>query len=459
VDKALAFYQFGFNGIGGKFIAVSKLITDEFSVEADKNTVVFFPDNLKKGDYVFFAGRKKFSKQKDIFRMKLLDNGRWSAPEILSNVVNTPENEEYPFFDYRTSVLYFTSGGHFGMGGLDLFSCKFNEKTKEWSSPENLDFPVNSAGDDLMYITADNGKLAWLISARNSAPGKAVIYEIDNSGLEVQKGYEYPEEIYKTSKLGYASGIGDSPVKPEGSRERTTVAERPENKIEVNENYMQLINNALRLQLRADSFLRVAQDMRYAAAKIRDDETRFRVQKEIMVNEKQAGHFQQLADDNYKQARNIEQTLIKEKKGDSLNQQIKKQFSSGKGPESEPAPGPDSGSTFAIYDNSPYNAQHPFPVNISLPHGVVYRLQLGVFNQQQKWDAFGGIYPVSAEPLADRDLTKYYAGIFRKWEDAQQALLKIRNYGFKDAFIVAYYEAKKISNNRARDLENYQGSQ
>jgi len=458
VDKALTFSQFGFEETGGRFIPVSKIIGDEYPVEVNENAVAFLPKDIKEGDYIYFSGHKKFSGQQDIFRIQFLADGKWGGPEVLSDVINTREDEDYPFFDATDSILYFASRGHFGMGGYDLFSSSFNKKTGEWSEPANLDFPVNSAGDDLLYIPADNGKIVWLISTRNSASGKAMIYKLDNSGPALQKGYEYPESIYEASKLGYAHGMETAPEQQAVKRDEPVAEKRSEAGFKANKTYTQLINNALRLQLKADSFLRVAQDMRYAAAKIKDDQTRFRVQKEIMANEQQAGYFQEQADDNYKQAREMEQVLSKEKRENILDRQIKEQFSSKKKHRTKSVPKEGTGSSFAIYSKSPYSSQHPFPANINLPSGVAYRIQLGVFSQPQEWDAFGGIYPVSTEPLQSKGLTKYYAGIFKTWEEAQQALLKVRNYGFKDAFIVAYYEAKKISANRARDLESYNSS-
>jgi N-acetylmuramoyl-L-alanine amidase len=53
----------------------------------------------------------------------------------------------------------------------------------------------------------------------------------------------------------------------------------------------------------------------------------------------------------------------------------------------------------------------------------------------------------------DNGITKYYVGLFRRFTDADDALRKVREYGYKDAYIVAFYNQKTINPERAKQLE------
>ncbi|WMX14132.1 OmpA family protein [Aureispira sp. CCB-E] len=76
------------------------------------------------------------------------DEAKWSAPVNLGNKINTDGNEVFPFLDKDT--LYFSSDGHIGMGGLDIFRSE--KKAHKWQTPQNLKAPMNSGGDDFGFI-------------------------------------------------------------------------------------------------------------------------------------------------------------------------------------------------------------------------------------------------------------------------------------------------------------------
>jgi len=76
------------------------------------------------------------------------DEAKWSVPVNLGNKINTDGNEVFPFLDKDT--LYFSSDGHIGMGGLDIF--KAEKKAHKWQTPQNLKAPMNSGGDDFGLI-------------------------------------------------------------------------------------------------------------------------------------------------------------------------------------------------------------------------------------------------------------------------------------------------------------------
>ena len=65
--------------------------------------------------------------------------GIWTQPQNLGPMINTPENEQTPFLDWDGRTLYFSSRGHPGFGGYDLFKAyRIGTTWQEWSLPENL---------------------------------------------------------------------------------------------------------------------------------------------------------------------------------------------------------------------------------------------------------------------------------------------------------------------------------
>jgi len=110
-------------------------------------------------------------------------------------------------------------------------------------------------------------------------------------------------------------------------------------------------------------------------------------------------------------------------------------------------------SIFSIEAVSSYSEENPFPTEFELPDGIIYRIQLGVYNKPVEYDYFGGIQPITAELIQDNKITKYFAGIFTHFDKADFSLRKVKEMGFKEAFLVAFYNNKKIPVDRAKELE------
>jgi outer membrane protein OmpA-like peptidoglycan-associated protein len=100
-----------------------------------KNLIYADEKQLKVIDTVYSA---------DIYKTTYLD-GQWSAPINLGSSVNTAKDELFPFIS-STNVLYFSSNGWPGMGGLDVFSSEMGSDL-----PVNIGNPLNSNADDFAY--------------------------------------------------------------------------------------------------------------------------------------------------------------------------------------------------------------------------------------------------------------------------------------------------------------------
>ena len=144
----------------------------------------FFFTSDRKGGFgdfhkggVFFHGY--YEGNPDIYVSLKTDSG-WSAPFNLGSTINTPYAERSPFLHPDGKTLYFSSDGHYGLGGLDVFkSVRINENSwTEWSEPVNLGKDINTSGFDVAYKISTDGKLAYFSSNRPGGFGGYDLYSI-----------------------------------------------------------------------------------------------------------------------------------------------------------------------------------------------------------------------------------------------------------------------------------------
>ena len=98
---------------------------------------------------------------------------KWGSPNNLGKTVNTTENEMFPSMR-NDGVLFFASNGHPGYGVLDIFKTKNENGT--WTTPENLQPPINSSFDDFAIAFATGDKNGFFSSNRPEGVGSDDIY-------------------------------------------------------------------------------------------------------------------------------------------------------------------------------------------------------------------------------------------------------------------------------------------
>lgn len=102
--------------------------------------------------------------------------GNWSMPENLGVTVNTDQDEAFPFL-HSEGILYFSSNGHPGLGGLDVFRAKIQDNN--YYEIENLGYPLNSGYDDFAFSIDSLRRQGFLTSNRKNGGLDNDIYEID----------------------------------------------------------------------------------------------------------------------------------------------------------------------------------------------------------------------------------------------------------------------------------------
>ena len=126
------------------------------------------------GDYLYFVSDMPGGMGgKDIWRVTIAGNRVMGVPENLGTSLNTPGDEMFPYM--RTdSTLYFSSNGHPGRGGLDLFMAHYKESRRDWQI-SSLPQPLNSSADDFGITFLHNTEAAFS-SNRDDLRGYDHIY-------------------------------------------------------------------------------------------------------------------------------------------------------------------------------------------------------------------------------------------------------------------------------------------
>lgn len=127
------------------------------------------------GKYLYFASNMPGTVGKsDIFRVTINQDGSFGEPENLGERVNTESRETFPFVS-DDNVLYFSSAGLPGLGGLDIFGVKINEDGS-LGKLQNIGRPGNSPDDDFAFVVDSKTKRGFLSSNRLGGKGKDDIY-------------------------------------------------------------------------------------------------------------------------------------------------------------------------------------------------------------------------------------------------------------------------------------------
>jgi len=109
----------------------------------------------------------------DLFVVDIHTDGTYGRPKNLGPKINTDKREQFPFIS-STNTLYFSSNGHFGLGGLDIFkSVIINE---ELSQPINLSNVINSNLDDFAFVIDKKNEIGYFSSNRLGGAGNDDIY-------------------------------------------------------------------------------------------------------------------------------------------------------------------------------------------------------------------------------------------------------------------------------------------
>jgi outer membrane protein OmpA-like peptidoglycan-associated protein len=124
---------------------------------------------------LYFASDMPGSKGVDIYEVEVLGYGKWGTPKKVEGNVNTDGDEMFPFVS-ADGILYFSSNGHIGLGGLDVFRRKSNGEV------QNLGQSLNSLNDDFAFVLKSDKRSGYVSSNRVGGKGGDDIYSFTYTG-------------------------------------------------------------------------------------------------------------------------------------------------------------------------------------------------------------------------------------------------------------------------------------
>ncbi len=138
----------------------------------------------------------------DIFVVDVLEDGLFSEPKNLGPQINTERKEMFPFVNNKK--LYFSSNGHVGLGGLDVFETMIDEENG-FTEVKNVGAPVNSRKDDFSYIIDEQTQKGFFASNRTGGKGDDDIYSFKRL---------MPEEVEENAIAGVITELITGNVMP-----------------------------------------------------------------------------------------------------------------------------------------------------------------------------------------------------------------------------------------------------
>ena len=136
------------------------------TIGADNRTIIFVSE--RPGGY---GG-------KDLWITTRPIGGKWTKPENLGPGINTGGNEQAPFLHPDGQTLYFSSDSLPGMGGEDLYVSR-RQADGTWGKPQNLGYPINTEGNEGMFIVGLSGQKGYFASNRLGGAGGMDIYSFE----------------------------------------------------------------------------------------------------------------------------------------------------------------------------------------------------------------------------------------------------------------------------------------
>jgi tetratricopeptide (TPR) repeat protein len=475
--------------INGKYVYVPDELKSKDDIDMNYQTLMYVPSDVKTGEYLFYASHSKSTNGSlDIFRVKRINAIAYSKPEALTSVINSPYDEDFPYYDGSTETLYFCSKGHSTSGGYDIFFTHVDSVTGEWVTPVKLPFPINTPFDDFLYTLTKDNSGAIFLSTRN----------IDNKGLstvaysiKLPGAFITPVDRNELLTLANIQSKGEEvenmiPVKnvtlqeiSKEPKDLNSADKTNQKEVVVKSDYNKLLSEAMMMQARVDSINWSIKEMQNKADAEKDYRKKQELNANIITMEKESKRLQQQADERFSEAERIHteidknsilpQTQLQENSKpiavvtasamsankvadkNTVTQNDEKQYN--KGIKAASVAKEQVNESFQILTNSPYSKDNPIPSRVDLPDCLVYRVQLGAFAGRVPENSFGGLAPLTAESIQEKNMTRYYVGFFSSLTDTRKALESIKKYGYPDAFIVSYYNRERIPIEKAKEIE------
>jgi hypothetical protein len=213
-DVQFSLFQAERKGKGGKF-GVAERFPQPIDFKGDEVAATLSVT----GDTMIFT-RTIENGLLDLF-YSIKSRGSWGTPRPLPGQINQASSDEnYPSFSPDGKRLYFASNRETSMGGYDIYYSDFNEKTKEWSAPVQMPYPINDTYDNMTISHTADGRYGYISSIRKDGYGGRDIYAIIYNDVTpttalfkcfvgLKNGDEDPKKLSETPRITVYDETGE----------------------------------------------------------------------------------------------------------------------------------------------------------------------------------------------------------------------------------------------------------
>lgn len=427
----------------------------------------FFNDNI----VVFSSDRKGGYGGKDLYIARKNKEGNWSKAYNLGKRVNSPYDETTPYLAKDGRTLYFSSNNTNSMGGFDIFKSTFQEGISNWSTPDNLGTPVNTAADDAYFRISDDGLRAFFSSARPEGYGARDLYVAYFRKVRTEQANPIDTIVFQyaltNNLLAEDVKITAKTEKPkvENNEVRPPVIDKPAENIPIYR-FNPLFYDGNELLLTASSLTELNRminvlkkypnlNVELSGHTDQDAELQYNLFFSLKNTESVADYlldngivksriFLKGCGHNYPIARskNMDGSVIKA--GQGLNKRVEMRIYR---PDEIPIlteyNGPNLIDEMSVKSFEIYN---------KMIKGLSYKVQIKALKQM--FD--GEILKQFADPMIETQPSigymRYTIGLFKSYTSAFELKRQVAKLGYEDAFIIPYVDGERLSD---EDLETY----
>lgn len=371
----------------------------------------------------------------------------WSLPSKVEEVSTTSAEEIYPMLSPDGKTMYFASNGLYGLGGYDLYFSTWDEDSKSWSMPQNMGIPFSSPADDFLFVDSEDEKYCFFASTRDCPEDSVWVYAIEYERSPLHTSIQDPEELMTLSRM--------TPYKRK--KETSKVDNKSD---EMTSLYMAQMDQVRALKDSIASVTDRLDDLRTDLAFSNDDSERYEISSTIIEMEKMIPALQKQLEEAQAELQKTEYEFLrkgvfinpavsspaKEESNDVAEYNFTRKSYGGPVNMNFVVPEVKFDYSFRILDEA------VFAEDQTLPSGVVYQIQLFGGGRKATMAELKGLAPIY-EHRSQSGMYIYRVGRFTSYDKALENVYKVRNLGFKGAYICAFENGKEVTVAKARTIQ------
>lgn len=389
---------------------------------------------------VHYYSAKDENGVRSIFVTELQDTV-WTFPRKVEELSTASSNEIFPMLSPDRKVMYFASDGMYGLGGYDLYRSEWNEAEKKWSMPQNMGMPFSSPEDDFLFVDSEDEKYSVFASTRDCPKDSVWLYSIEYEKYPLHSPVTDPKDLLELSLM-------NPQVKSKPSKGGSST------KDDLTREYMAQMDGVRALK---DSMTVVSAELdqlRMDLAFSNDEAERFELSADILELEKKIPALQMDLDIAKAELQKTESEFLK--KGifitpsetevveeEVVHYEFARLSVGGPLELNIAVPEEKFDYTFKVLDEA------VFAEDQTLPSGIVYQIQILGGSRKVGLSALKGLSPVY-EHRSPSGMYIYRVGRFSTYNEALNCVYKVRELGFKGAYLCAFENGSEISVAKAR---------